>query len=391
MWMKCLRFLILCSALSASAQTVPAAGPIVIWKVGSPYTGDTPDTTVPLDLKLRGEKLGREIQIQAFPAVGFAQIFFDAFEKNQEPDIVAFDNIGILEGITTERGAFTGIGQSATIRKSLVRVTGTLEDLAGQLGGWQFLVSTSKNHEAAKVFALPPPQCDASLSPTSVPAEVQSISQRMSGAFLEQAAALKTYADHNRLVAEGGRRGPVQVSETAACGFWGSDNLAFVSVVSSYESSRAVGQTPLLLVLRKHDAQWRLLVASTDPDSNKRFVTQLPMLSGLLQTPTNPRNAPQPAGLLSPLDGQSPVPGPGQRYGSFTWSPSSSKNVVAEIAEFAYEGDARLFLRLVPKQRITERISAGELLTSRTEWIWRVWSITDAGRVAFSQSRSFLH
>lgn len=388
MWMRCLSAITFCFALTGSAQTLPGSAPIVVWKVGSPHLGDTPDTTVPLDLKLRAEKIGDEIRIEAFPAAGFAQFFFDAFERKQEPDIVSFDNRGILDGIATQLGGFTGIGSSPTVRKSLVEVTGSLEDLGR---GWQFLVSTSKNHKAARTLALPSPQCDTSYSPTPVSFEIQTIAERMSSAFLEQAASLKAYADNDRLLAEGARRDPVQVTGTRACGVWGSDKLAFVSLLSTYESPRVIGQIPVLLVLRKPDAEWRLLAASTDPISNSNFLKQIPRITGLLQNVRDAPDKPEPAQLQSPGDGQEPLPETGQRFGSFSWSPSPSENVVAEIAEFAYLGDARLFLKLRTKQQTTERISAGELWNSRTEWNWRVWSISDTGTLALSKPRSFLH
>ena len=124
-------FLIL-AALPAPAQqavSTGAGGPIVVWKVGSPHAGDTPDTTVPPDLELNAEKIGGSIRIEALPATGFAQTFFDALEKHQEPDVLAFDNFGIIDGIKTAPGDFTGIGSRETVRKSLIQVTNSLKAL----------------------------------------------------------------------------------------------------------------------------------------------------------------------------------------------------------------------------------------------------------------------
>jgi hypothetical protein len=363
----------------------------VVWKVGSPHTGDTPDTTAPLDLKLSAKKLGTTVRIKAFPAKGFAQTFFDAFEAHQEPDVIAIDNYGIIDGITTKLGAFTGIGSSQTVARSLVTVTDSLKGLAGGRGGWQFLVSTSKNHEVARLLALQPPECDARTPQLLVPVEVQPVARTIADAYLQQLASLKTYEDSDRLVAEGMRRGPLHVDETTTCGYWGNDHLAFISLVSTYESAKAIGQIPVLLVLRKQDTQWRLLTASTDPISNGGFLMQIAAISGVLQGSSNNGSNPNAAELLSPADGQTPVPGASQRFGNFTWRSSASHNVVAEIVEFAYQNDARLFLRLRQTNLTTEQISDGQLWTSRSEWKWRVWSINDAGAVAFSESRSFLH
>ena len=383
-----------CGLLALAQERVSSFSdaPIIVWRIGSPHTGDTPDTTVPLDLQLKAEKIGSDIKVEAFPAQEFSQIFFEAFKAHQEPDILAFDNYGILDGITTNLGGFTGIGSSPTVRKALIEVTGSLKDLTGGQGGWQFLISTSKNHQAAKTLALQSPECDASLvSESSPPSDVQILASRISDAFLEQSRSLQAYENGKRLVAEGVRRGPVQVLETKACGYWGNDHLAFVSLLSSYQSAKQVGQIPVLLVLRKQDDTWRLLTASTDPISNTRFLEQIRSLAGRLQRPWNQRSEPQPAELLSPEDGQFPPAEPGQRFGSFRWSPSASDDVVAEVVEFAYQNDARLFLRLRTKGVTSEQLSAGELWTSRSEWKWRVWSISEAGTIAFSPARRFPH
>lgn len=376
----------------AQGRTPSFSEPIIVWSIGSPHTGDTPDTTVPLDLKLRSEKLGSGIRISAFPAKGFSQIFFDAFESHQEPDIITFDNIGILDGITTELAGFTGIRSSPRVRNALIQVTGSLKNLTGGFGGWQFLISTSKNYQAARTLALQPPECDTnSVSEVPPPSDLQSISKQISGAFLAQSGSLKPFEDRDRLVAGGVRRGPAQSLDTEACGYWGNDHLAFVSMLSSYQSAKEIGQLPVLLVLRKQDDKWSLLVASTDPISNAAFLRQLRPLPGLLTKLWGQRSEVQPAELLLPEDGRFPHAEHGERFGAFTWSPSQSEDVVAEIVEFAYQGDARLVLRLREQGAATEQLSAGVLWTTGSEWKWRVWSVSDAGMIAFSRARMFPH
>lgn len=384
------------AALSAAAQqpvSTPGERQIVVWRVGSPYTGDIPDTTVPLDLKVNAAKIGCSIRIEAFRAKAFAQTFFDAFERHQEPDVIAFDNYGIIDGITTQLGGFTGIGSSPTVRNNLVAVSESLKNfVAGdRLGGWQFLVSTSKNREAARLLALRPPECSGGLPLTPMPSDIQLIAQRVSDTYLQRSTSLQTYEDGNRLIAEGVGRDPLQVSETKACGCWGNEHLAFVSMVSTFDSTKMVGQIHVLLILRKQGAQWQLLAASTDPISNGPFLSQIPAISGVLQKPWNSSNEPIPAELLFPENGGLPKPASGERFGNFNWRPSPSVDVVAEIVEFAYQNDARLFLRLRSRKLTTDEISEGLLLHSQSQWKWRVWSITDAGTVAFSQPRSFWH
>jgi hypothetical protein len=59
--------------------------------------------------------------------------------------------------------------------------------------------------------------------------------------------------------------------------------------------------------------------------------------------------------------------------------------------EFAYQDDARLFVRRPARPGSEPQISAGQLWTTGGEWNWRVWSVTRAGDVVFSDARTFLH
>ena len=100
---------------------------------------------------------------------------------------------------------------------------------------------------------------------------------------------------------------------------------------------------------------------------------------------------PSPATLLSPPDGQMPRPPDGQRFGVFNWRPSQSDDVVVEIVEFAYKDDVRLIVSRPQHAGAERQMSAGQLWTTRGEWKWRVWSLTGAGDVVFSDIRSFVH
>jgi hypothetical protein len=182
----------------------------------------------------------------------------------------------------------------------------------------------------------------------------------------------------------------LQVSEIKDCGFWGNEHLAFVSMSVSYESQKGIGWIDVLLILRKQQARWQLLAASTDPISTTSFLGQLPQLATALKPPQSPVKQPIPAKLMSP-DVQFPVPDNGQRFGNFVWQPSPSGDVVAEIVEFAYQDDARLFVRLRSSKATSDQISTGQLWTTRSQWKWRVWSISDTTGISFSQARSFTH
>jgi hypothetical protein len=50
-----------------------------------------------------------EIHVETFPAQGFSGTFLQAAQRRSTPDVLVFDNYGILEGITTKLGRFEGI------------------------------------------------------------------------------------------------------------------------------------------------------------------------------------------------------------------------------------------------------------------------------------------
>ena len=373
----------------------PEEGLIIVWKVGSPYHGDTPDTTIPPDLEQTAEKMGLKITVRAFPAVGFAQQFFEAFKKGQEPDILAINNYGIIDGITTPLGDFTGIASDETIREKLVRVTGSLNGLEG-LGnnnGWESLVTTSEHSRVAKLLAVRSPECKQNWNLAPLTQDLQESVIPIARAYLQgDRKSLAAFEDRERLHTDVEHPRQLNIFEMKGCGYWGDQRLAFVPVVSSYESAKAVGQISLLLTPRKQQTQWQLLTGSTDPLSISRFPDGIPKLVSLLQEGRTPGGKPLPAKLLAPEDGQSPVPAHGQRFGDFVWQPSTSTDVAAQIIEFAYNDDARLFLRFFSGNTLAnDQLSAGQLWTTRGLWRWRVWSISDSGAISFSEARSFSH
>jgi hypothetical protein len=361
---------------------------ITVWKVGDPYRGGTPDAVVPPGLELSAEKLGYGLKVQAFPVRGFASVFFRAFEKHQAPDILVFNYMGILEGGSTPMGTFTGIGTDPGIYAALVKVTGSLEALEQR--AWQYLIRTSPNYQAARALALRPPECRGNSEAPAFAAELRELSVKSASAYLENSPSIKTFEDPDRLHTEVTEVEERHVETIKACDYWGTDHLAFVQAAASYTSPGTIGWVDVLMVFRRQRDQWRLLAASADPVSNGSFVSEIPALISLITKPWTPNTAPQPASLVTPQDGQFPVPAPGARFGDFSWHPSPSAGEVAEIAEFAYNGDARLFtIFFSGPAPATEHCSAGALWTSRGTWKWRIWSVSDAGAVSFSQARWF--
>ncbi len=152
---------------------------------------------------------------------------------------------------------------------------------------------------------------------------------------------------------------------------------------------RAFGQLGLAV------SQFLVFLASIgertlDPISNATFLKQIPRLTRFFKKAWTPDSSPSPAQLLLPEEGQYPRPADGEPFGDFTWQPSRSADTVAEIVEFAYDNDARLFIRFASEEgRANEKVSDGELMTTERDWKWRVWSVSDAGAVSFSEARSF--
>lgn len=360
---------------------------ITVWKVGDPYTGATPDAALPRSLDLAAEKLGYGLRAKAFRIQDFASAFFRAFANHQPPDILVFNNPGVLDGVSTPLGRFKGIGTDPAIHAALVEVTESLTALEGR--GWEYLIRTSPNFEAAQALALRPPECAANQGAT-LPPDLGEITEQSASAYIENSPAIKNFEDPDRLHTAVTVPKERHVHTIKACGDLGTDHLAFVPAVASYTSPGTIGWISSLMVFRKQSDQWRLLAASTDPVSNKSFVGQIPAVVRLITKPWTPTNTPEPPSLVSPQNAAIPAAAPGARFGSFSWHPSSSGGEVAEIVEFAYHNDARLFAILFSGPApATEHCSASMLGTAQGIWRWRVWSVSESGGVSFSQSRHF--
>jgi TIR domain-containing protein len=246
---------------------------IDVWKVGSPHEGDTPDSTPPFDLQKAAKKMGFKLNVEGFPAKGFAAKFFAALEKHEEPDILVIDNYGIIEGITTALGNFTGIGSSKAVRDSLILATGSLKEFESGQGGWEFLIATSRNHLEAKALALRQPYCDPELTGT-----LDNI--KKVGADELQKYALRSILESDMFRARlGGELG------MTICGFWGNRNLGFLNSTVTYDAERAVGWGEALVIMERRDSAWELLslggnvdlVASLNQNNKKIALVDEPL------------------------------------------------------------------------------------------------------------------
>ena len=383
------------ASFAAGSSTAPSAttGEIIqVWKVGSPHTGKTPPATVPAVLRRESVSHGVRLSVRAFPAKGFAALFADAVTRGAAPDVVVFDNFGVMQGITTALGTFEGIGEDPAVRKHLIRVTGAFDALLGPERGWTYLFALSANHSAARRLALGPPSCGSGSVGAKFQGQLAEIVPKLATAYLEEdVVTLQAHSDPDRLstVRQSGEK--LEVGTARPCRVWGNDRLAIASVGASYVAESTVGHARVLLVLRKGSSRWLLLVAARDPISNSTFMNDVESMSALLVGDDRLQALPIPATPLSPPVGQPLRAARGERFGMFTWRSGPSADIVAEIAEFAYKDDARLFVRRPAPPGSLGQLSDGRLWTTRGMWSWRVWSISRSGDIAFSEVWTFRH
>ena len=375
---------------------------ILIWKVGSPHRGDTPDITLPSDLLTAAHEAGLQLQIEAFPAAGFAQRFVDAMLNKTEPDILAIDDYRIIDGITTSLVNYSGISSSQAVRSLLFQISESFRSLESHLGGWEFLVSSSQNHDKAKLLAMRNPVCRDNISSHThglSSDELLSVKEKAvsaARAYLTcDAGNIAEISDESRL-GTGCRFPPTgEVDKVNVCDVFGNRELAFIFMISSCESvnstlnpTKILGHKSIMAVLRRNDASWRLLTITDDPVSNniERLGPDMRRLSDLIVDEPESVDPPIPATLITE-DRVAFSYSKERGYMDFEWLPSSSSNVIAEVAEFEYQHSTRLFFLFGNPGRV----SSGKLWTTRSLWHWRVWSIGKNGKITLSQNRSFDH
>ncbi len=380
------RFFVLVAGivLAFTGTSAFQSGPLHIWKIGSPHEGDTPDPSIPPQLESQFKTRGLVPEVRALPARDLFPALTKSVAAGTMPDLLVTNNHGVISGITTRLGQFPGIAQDPAIAAQLVRARGTFDALLGPRGGWTYLLSRSRNYRGAREVALARPDCDGrpEVHPTLAFADV--IGTTASAYMRGDAAVLDRVSDPERMASFYPPLEPAQARDVRICSVTGNMRLAVVSAEVSFESGTSVGHVPVLLVFRKPSSQWQLLVAALDPISNGEFVKAFSSLPGFVERAV-PRSTAVPVVLRAPENGKYPPPGP---FGSFEWDAPAAGDVVADIAEFARWNDARLFV--VPRRPGSiSRISSGRLVSARTEWKWRIWSLTRDGILVFSEVRTF--
>jgi len=384
-----------------STPTNHAQDSILIWKVGSRYIGEIPDITIPSDLLKAAHEAGLQLQIEAYPAAGIAQRFFDAVSYKTEPDILATNDYGIIEEIKTSSGNSSGIEPSKTVRRLLIQVSESFRSLESQFRGWEFLVSSSRNHDKARLLAMRNPVCIDDISshkPGLSSDELLSVKEMAvsaARAYLTcDAGSIAELSDGSRLGT--GCRFPqkgAEVDKVYVCNVFGNRELAFIFMLANFElvnstltPTNIIGHKSIMAVLRRNEDSWRLLTITDDPVSNniERLGPDMRKLSNLIVDENV--DPPTPAILITE-DRVAFSYAKERRYMDFEWIPSSSSNVIAEVAEFEYQQATRLFFLFGNPGRV----SSGKLWTTRSLWHWRVWSICKNGKITLSENRSFDH
>jgi hypothetical protein len=366
---------------------------------------------VPAELRQRAKSLGYTIEVEAFRAGGFAAKFREALQNHNEPEILTFDNYGVLRGVQTQNGWVEGVDADRRVASSLVLVHETLSSL--QQRGWVMLVRSAVNYQAARDLSMPPAECESQFVTTGSPSLELSLRQAREKAVLATLAyldcdwpTLSGMSDESRLVQHCFMpKSDINVEAVKSCGVSGNNKLAFVSLVTSFAAKvrepdmtyRAqpgmdLGQQSILAVLRNQRGSWQLLAITHDPLNT---VAQIPLTNtnGFLKSLDQERLdeiTPEPARPITP-DGVHPVPQRGERFGDFTWQPSPSTDVIGQVFEFTMGKHTNWGLTRLFFLPATENKLSSGLLMSGGASTWRVWSISKAGDVAFSEQHSFVH
>lgn len=397
---------------AASATTPPKTNNnlIRIWIVGSPHTNALPPAVIPPELQQRAESLGYTIAIEAFRPSGFAAHFHQALQNHTEPEILTFDNYGVIMGLQTGLGWFQGVDWDRRTASSLALVHETMTSL--QPRGWVMLVTSAVNYEAARALSMRPAGCDTHSGPAPDPSTLkpalrlaQEKAVFATRAYLDcDRSTLAGISDESRLVQQCFQpQSDTKVESVKACSVSGNNKLAFVSLVSGFSAvvrdrrgalvpskpGMDLGQQSILAVLTNQSGTWRLLAITHDPvNTVARIYKTTNRFTNSLDHGPYIGIMPEPARLLTP-NGVYPVPQPGDRFGDFIWYPSQSTDVIGQVVEFVWGKDTNWGLtRLFFLPASENKISSGFLMSGGPT-VWRVWSINKFGDVAFSEQYSF--
>jgi len=381
---------------------------IRVWTIASPHTGTLPPARVPPDLRQRAKELGYTVEVETFQASGFAAKFRQALLDHSEPEILTFDNYGVISGVRTPNGWVEGVDADGRVASSLVLVHESLASL--QQRGWVMLIRSAVNYEAALALSMRPAECNSgaadSLANEPALRQVQEKAVFATRAYLDcDRSTLSAISDESRLVEQCFLpKSNVRVESVKACRVSGNYQLAFVSLVSNFSATvrepdttglskqgMDLGQQSILAVLRNQNGTWRLLAITHDALNTVAAmrVTNTNLFLNSLDQGQSTGIMPEAARPLTP-NGVVPLPPKGERFGDFTWQPSPSSEVIGQVVEFALGKTTNWgFTRLFFLPASENKISTGLLMNGGLS-TWRVWSISKTGDIAFSEQHSFL-
>ena len=381
------------AGIAIAANDPEESKSLLVWRVGDIGTEDLPDTDVPADLRQRAAELDYEIDIEAVSARRVTAKLREAIKQNREPDIITFRDNGVIEGIETDSEKFASIYSIEGVEKSFVFVNNTLNSIQKK-GGLIALLNTSQNHDIARQLALPKPECGKTAETNLIGDvdrdEIENFVQNYTPAlFSNSKSKFKKYLSKSAIVGSGSAYSAQIQKDIKICSIVANNNLAVVSTVVAHDDRGTVGHMDLLLVLHQGDDNWRLLTQQIGRinENARPYINKLADAIANLEQNTPPL----PASNLAPENIRLTKE---KISGKFTWQPSESENVVAEVIEFSHGVDARLLMKFREDgtRKAKDSISPSEILyplSNNETWRWRVWSLAADGSIAFSETQSF--
>ena len=390
---------------------------IHVWNISSPYRAEIPKG-VPLDIQNRAKALGYTVELTNFLADGFEGKFAQAFREHNEPEILTFDNLGILIGLNgPSMPHIEGILNENGVASSIILEQDTLVSL--QPRGWVLLLHSAANYEAAKALAMQPEVCSQQFGgKAAANPDLQGASDFAVAATRAyvgcDTTSLTSMSDSQKLSTKCLHPDETsQVDQVETCSISGNENLAFAFVGSSFSAqapapraftpfktwfpNAQLGHQTLMTIVRKEGGKWRLLAISGIPVTHlQETKLQVTHIANLLVNNSG-ESVPTPAQVTTP-DGTYPKR-QGNQFGDLTWKPSTDPDVVAEVAEFVLVAPRRQPDGSLPADEPTRylfvnptagRISTG-MLFGGGRFSWRVWSINKTGGISFSDPRWYIY
>lgn len=368
--------------LPLHGQISPGPETIRVWRVGSPHRGDVPQPTVPPDFQAIARTRGLQFDVTSFAAKDFYEAFRSARVTRDEPDLLVFDNMGLVRGIITARGTFEGIADDPNVATTLVDVKEALKSWGPK--PWQYLITSSRHYQAARMLATRPIDCRWML-PDAISHATDSIDLDLRRAA-EQAAT--DYISHGVTAASEDPVGlgdqPRRIAEERACDAWGNDRLAFVVVVTSFEGPKDVGYRSLAVAVAKVDGVAHVL-------SIGDFAKIVSMLQHSASRLTSgPAKTVPPPALIAPVAEASSLRMPPEKRPLLEWRSDSAPGGVY-LVEWQFGDQSATVWRgsgfSIVKNNGPAAMVQAPFGVGRQPHRWRIWAIDEAGNVGLSEWR----